>query len=486
MARDVIIIKGARQHNLKNIDVEIPRNKLVTITGVSGSGKSSLAFDTLYAEGQRRYVESLSAYARQFLGQMDKPDYEYIEGLSPTIAIEQKKAASANPRSTVGTMTEVFDYLRLMFARIGRPHCPDCGKLISKQSPQEIAEQVLSYPTATRIIILAPKVTGQKGTHAKLLSDLQKSGYLRVRIDSTICELDSSIKLDKNKKHSIEVVIDRIQLKKNVDSRVTEAVETALDEGDSRLIVSIVDGKKEQDLQFSELFACVDCGISIPKLEPRLFSFNSPFGACPDCNGLGEKLEVDPNLIIVNPDLSIRDGGYYVTPEPGSWRNRYFEKMGQRYGFTLDTPIINLPEEALDALLYGTKGEKIQFENPETGNVWNTVPEGSVNVILRRWKETTSEDARKFYERYMTKTACQTCSGQRLRKESLSVLIGSNNINNISLMSIDEAILFFESLKFTETEQLIAREIIKEIKARLDFMRSVGLNYLTLDRKAST
>ncbi|MFX0114479.1 MAG: excinuclease ABC subunit UvrA [Candidatus Hodarchaeota archaeon] len=486
MPQDSIVIRGARQHNLKNIDVQIPRNKLVTITGVSGSGKSSLAFDTIYAEGQRRYVESLSAYARQFLGQMDKPDYENIEGLSPTIAIEQKKAGSANPRSTVGTMTEILDYLRLMFARVGHPHCPQCGKAITRQTPQEIADRILANPPNTRIIILAPKMAGQKGTHAKLLEDLRKTGFIRVRVDGTLCEIDSSIKLEKNKKHDIEVVIDRIQLKADVEGRVAEAVETALEEGDSRLIVSAINGTASKDMLFSELFACVDCGISIPKLEPRSFSFNSPFGACPECNGLGEKLEVDPDLIVVDRNLSLLEGGYYVRPEPNSWRYRYFTTMGEEYGFTLDTPLKEIPAEGLNALLYGTGGKKLRFENPETGNIWSTAPEGSVNVVLRRWKETSSDSARRWYEQFMSINPCPACSGKRLRPESLAVLIGDHNIHEITCMSVDEATLFFGNVQLNKTEQKIAQEILKEIKARLEFMRSVGLNYLTLDRKAST
>ncbi|MHA2270785.1 MAG: excinuclease ABC subunit UvrA [Candidatus Hodarchaeales archaeon] len=486
MPHDSIVIRGARQHNLKNINVRIPRDKLVTITGVSGSGKSSLAFDTIYAEGQRRYVESLSAYARQFLGQMDKPDYEYIEGLSPTIAIEQKKSRGANPRSTVGTMTEILDYLRLMFARVGHPHCPQCGKPISRQTPQEITDRILSNPSKTRIIIMAPKVTGQKGTHAKLLEDLRKTGYLRARVDGTICEIDSSIKLEKNKKHDIEVVIDRIELKEDVEGRVAEAVETALEEGDGRLIVSIVNSETSKDLLFSELFACADCGISIPKLEPRSFSFNSPFGACPECNGLGSRMSVDPDLLVVDPNLSLREGGYYVTPEPGSWRWRYFTTMGEEYGFAIDTPIKDIPEKGLHALLYGTGGKRFRFENPKTGSVWSTAPEGSVNVVMRRWKDTSSESARKWHEQFMSINPCPACSGRRLRPESLAVVIGGNNIHELTCMSVDEATLFFENVELSETEHHIAREILKEIKARLEFMRSVGLNYLTLDRKAST
>lgn len=468
--------------------MQIPRDKLVTITGVSGSGKSSLAFDTIYAEGQRRYVESLSAYARQFLGQMDKPDYEYIEGLSPTIAIEQKKSRGANPRSTVGTMTEILDYLRLMFARIGHPHCPQCGKPISRQTPQEITDRILESPLKSRIIILAPKVAGQKGTHVKLLEDLQKTGFVRVRVDGTLCEIDSSIKLEKNKKHNIEVVIDRIAMKEGVEGRVAEAVETALEEGDGRLIVSIVNNKTSKDMLLSELFACVDCGVSIPKLEPRSFSFNSPFGACPECNGLGETLEVDPNLIIADKNLSILEGGYYVKPDIGSWRYRYFTTMGKHYGFTIDTPIKDIPKEGLNALLYGTGGRKFRFENPKTGSVWSFAPEGSVNGVMRRWKDTSSETARRFYEKFMMINACPACSGRRLRPESIAVLIGDpgRNIHEITCMSVDEATLFFGNLQLNETEQQIAREILKEIKARLEFMRSVGLNYLTLDRKAST
>jgi excinuclease ABC subunit A len=486
LPQDRIVIRGARQHNLKNIDVQIPRDKLVTITGVSGSGKSSLAFDTIYAEGQRRYVESLSAYARQFLGQMDKPDYEYIEGLSPTIAIEQKKAGSANPRSTVGTMTEVLDYLRLMFARVGHPHCPQCGKAITRQTPQEITDRVLANPSNTRIIILAPKVTGQKGTHAKLLADLRKTGFLRARVDGILCEIDSSIKLEKNKKHDIEVVIDRIELKKDVENRMAEAVETALQEGDGRLIASIVNGKEHQDLLFSELFACAECGISIPKLEPRSFSFNSPFGFCPECNGLGETLEVDADLIVADRNLSIQEGGYYVKPDPGSWRWRYFTTMGEEYGFAIDTPIKDIPQEGLHALLYGTGGKKFQFKNPKTGSVWSFAPEGSVSGVMRRWKDTSSDNARKFYEKFMMIKPCPACLGRRLRPESLAVLISGHNIHEITCMSVDEAALFFETLELNTTEQHITRELLKEIRGRLEFMRSVGLNYLTLDRKAST
>ena len=485
-----IIIKGAKQHNLKNIDLKIPRNKMVVITGVSGSGKSSLAFDTLYAEGQRRYVESLSAYARQFLGLMNKPEVDHIEGLSPAISIEQK-TVSKNPRSTVATITEIYDYLRLLFAHIGHAYCYVCGDEIKSQTSQEITEQVLSYPPNTKIILLAPIVTGKKGEHKKIFERLRKEGFVRVRVDGIFRTLDEDIELDKNKKHTIEVVVDRLRVNKERESRIAESIEQALSIGEGTIIVHFPDENK--DVLMSENLACPRCGISVGKLQPRNFSFNSPFGACKKCDGLGFTLQVDPDLIIPDKNLSIAEGALMgKIPKPGTWRYTYWKTLSEYFGFDLNTPIKDLPPRILNIILYGTTDKKIKFnyKNEESGTEWGWVwtPEGLVNMIARRHRETSSADQRAYYETFMREQPCEECKGQRLQKKYLSVKVNGKNIHEITELSIKEAYAFFDNLpsKLNETELKIAHEIIKEIKSRLSFLISVGLDYLTLDRRSGT
>nr|WP_277998191.1 excinuclease ABC subunit UvrA [Zhaonella formicivorans] len=484
--KDKIIIKGARAHNLKNIDVEIPRDKFVVLTGLSGSGKSSLAFDTIYAEGQRRYVESLSAYARQFLGQMDKPDVDYIEGLSPAISIDQK-TTSKNPRSTVGTVTEVYDYLRLLFARVGHVHCHKCGKPISQQTVSQMVDQILSYPARTKIQVLAPVVRGRKGEHQKILEDIKKQGYVRVRVDGEVRDVTEPISLEKNKKHSIEVVVDRIIIKEGIENRLADSLEAALRLGDG--IVQIdVDGK--EDLIFSEKFACVDCGVGLEEVNPRTFSFNSPYGACPQCSGLGFKMEVDPGLVVPNPSLSIAQGA--IAPWSSSTSNYYpqlLASVAKKYRFSLDTPFRELPEEARRVILYGSGEEKVKFNyKDQFGNsrVFEVPFEGVIPNLERRYKETQSDWSRGEIEEYMSTTPCPACKGARLRPEALAVKIGGKNIDEVTRMSIDAALKFFNGLQLTERERLIARQILKEINARLGFLVDVGLNYLTLNRAAGT
>lgn len=484
--KDKIIIKGARAHNLKNIDVEIPRDKFVVLTGLSGSGKSSLAFDTIYAEGQRRYVESLSAYARQFLGQMDKPDVDYIEGLSPAISIDQK-TTSKNPRSTVGTVTEVYDYLRLLFARVGHVHCHKCGKPISQQTVSQMVDQILSYPARTKIQVLAPVVRGRKGEHQKILEDIKKQGYVRVRVDGEVRDVTEPISLEKNKKHSIEVVVDRIIIKEGIENRLADSLEAALRLGDG--IVQIdVDGK--EDLIFSEKFACVDCGVGLEEVNPRTFSFNSPYGACPQCSGLGFKMEVDPGLVVPNPSLSIAQGA--IAPWSSSTSNYYpqlLASVAKKYRFSLDTPFRELPEEARRVILYGSGEEKVKFNyKDQFGNsrVFEVPFEGVIPNLERRYKETQSDWSRGEIEEYMSTTPCPACKGARLRQEALAVKIGGKNIDEVTRMSIDAALQFFNGLQLTERERLIARQILKEINARLGFLVDVGLNYLTLNRAAGT
>ncbi|WP_227767886.1 excinuclease ABC subunit UvrA [Zhaonella formicivorans] len=486
MMKDKIIIKGARAHNLKNIDVEIPRDKFVVLTGLSGSGKSSLAFDTIYAEGQRRYVESLSAYARQFLGQMDKPDVDYIEGLSPAISIDQK-TTSKNPRSTVGTVTEVYDYLRLLFARVGHVHCHKCGKPISQQTVSQMVDQILSYPARTKIQVLAPVVRGRKGEHQKILEDIKKQGYVRVRVDGEVRDVTEPISLEKNKKHSIEVVVDRIIIKEGIENRLADSLEAALRLGDG--IVQIdVDGK--EDLIFSEKFACVDCGVGLEEVNPRTFSFNSPYGACPQCSGLGFKMEVDPGLVVPNPSLSIAQGA--IAPWSSSTSNYYpqlLASVAKKYRFSLDTPFRELPEEARRVILYGSGEEKVKFNyKDQFGNsrVFEVPFEGVIPNLERRYKETQSDWSRGEIEEYMSTTPCPACKGARLRPEALAVKIGGKNIDEVTRMSIDAALKFFNGLQLTERERLIARQILKEINARLGFLVDVGLNYLTLNRAAGT
>jgi excinuclease ABC subunit A len=487
--QNVLYIKGARENNLKNIDVEIPRDKLVVLTGISGSGKSSLAFDTIYAEGQRRYVESLSAYARQFLGQMEKPDVDYIEGLSPAISIDQK-TTSRNPRSTVGTVTEIYDYLRLLWARIGVPHCPECGKEIKQQSVDQIVDNVMTLPEATRIQIMAPVIRARKGEYQKVFDDARKSGYVRVRADGSVYDLTEEIKLDKNKKHNIEIIVDRLVIKEDIARRLTDSVETSLALSGGLLIVDIVGDERE--LLFSQNYACEDCGVSIEELTPRLFSFNNPYGACPSCTGLGTQLRVDPALIIPNPSMSIFDGGVSASGW-GNVRNdgiskMYFEALAKRYQFKLTTPIKDLPDEVMDVILYGTKGEKLSlyYDQPRGKGVLTQPFEGIVNNIERRYKETQSMSMRWELESYMAEHPCPDCRGRRLKKELLAVTVGGINIADFTERSILRALDFIENLSLSEKDEMIAHRITKEIRERLGFLRSVGLEYLTLSRQAGS
>jgi len=491
-----LIIKGAREHNLKNIDIELPRDKLIVISGLSGSGKSSLAFDTIFAEGQRRYVESLSAYARQFLGRMDKPDIDYIEGLSPAISIEQK-TTHKNPRSTVGTVTEIYDYYRLLFARIGHPHCPQCGKEIREQSIDQMIDTILSWPEGTRIQILAPVIRGKKGEHQKIIMDARKAGFVRARVDGLLVSLEDEIHLDKQKKHTIEIVVDRIVLGPDVRKRLAESIETALESSGGILLAIRQDkGDKgngtagENEVFFSQKNACPDCGISIPELQPRLFSFNNPFGACPECTGLGAKQEFDPDLIIPDPNLSFDDGGLAPYNPDAAWNRSRFEALAKKYKFSLSTPIAELPNKIVSIILNGSGDESIDFvyENREgTGHFKYHQPwPGVVADMKRRYNETFSDNQKENYERYMSNRDCEVCHGKRLKPEALGVTVGGNNIHGLSSLSVTESIAFFDSVKLTETEEHIANQILKEIRARLSFMKNVGLDYLTLERKAAT
>ena len=487
--QESIYIKGARENNLKNIDLEIPRDKLVVITGLSGSGKSSLAFDTIYAEGQRRYVESLSSYARMFLGQMDKPDVDYIDGLSPAISIDQK-TTSRNPRSTVGTVTEIYDYLRLLWARIGVPHCPKCGKEIHQQSIDQIVDRILELPEGSRIQILAPVVRARKGEHAKVFEDAKKSGYVRARVDGIAYDLSEEIKLEKNKKHNIEIVVDRLVIKPDITRRLTDSAETALALSGGLLFIDLV--KENQQIAFSQNYACEDCGISVEELTPRLFSFNNPHGACPTCTGLGMQMLVDPELIMPNPNLSIMDGGITAS----GWGNvrgdtiskMYFEALGRRYHFKLTDPLKDLPKEAIDAIMFGTKGEPLQlrYEKSEGYGVIKREFEGIVNNLERRYRETQSPAMRADIEECMSETPCPECGGRRLKKSALAVTVGGISISEFTDFSVVNALRFVDGLQLNEKETTIAERIIKEIKARLGFLQSVGLGYLTLSRMAAT
>jgi len=487
--RNNIFIKGARENNLKNIDIEIPRDKLVVMTGISGSGKSSLAFDTIYAEGQRRYVESLSAYARQFLGQMEKPDVDYIEGLSPAISIDQK-TTSRNPRSTVGTVTEIYDYLRLLWARVGVPHCHKCGKEIKQQSVDQIVDSVMHLPEATRIQIMAPVIRARKGEYSKVFDDARKSGYVRVRVDGSVYDLTEEIKLEKNKKHNIEIIVDRLVIKEDIARRLTDSVETALALAGGLVIVDLVG--EEREMLFSQNYACEDCGVSMEELTPRLFSFNNPYGACPTCTGLGTQLRVDPALIIPNPSLSIYEGGITAS----GWGNvkndgiskMYFEALAKKYKFRLTTPIKNLTEEVLNIILYGTNGEKLNlyYDQPRGKGVLTQPFEGIVNNIERRYQETQSMSMRWELENYMAEHPCPECEGRRLKKEVLAVTVGGINIATLTEMSILKTLDFIDELKLSEKDEMIAFRILKEIRERLGFLRSVGLEYLTLSRQAGS
>ena len=470
------------------MDVELPRNKLVVLTGLSGSGKSSLAFDTLYAEGQRRYVESLSSYARQFLGQMEKPDVDYIEGLSPAISIDQK-TTSKNPRSTVGTVTEIHDYLRLLYARIGIPHCPKCGREIRQQTVDQMVDQVLALPERTRIQVLAPVIRGRKGEHVKVLEDLKRDGYVRVRIDGEMRELDEEIHLEKNKKHTIEAVVDRLVVREGMNKRLTDSLETAMKVSGGLIVLDVIDG---EEMLFSQNYACPDCGISLEELTPRMFSFNNPYGACPTCSGLGTLMRMDPELILPNRDLSLNEGALRVTGwnsgADGSIFNMYLAAMAERYGFSLDVPVKDLPREALDALLYGTKGEKLSLHYERDGRTttYSAPFEGVIPSLERRYRETNSPGMREEYEAYMSNIPCPDCRGQRLKPVSLAVTVGGLNIAELSDLSVRKARSFLSQLTLTEKEERIARQILKEIDNRLGFLCDVGLEYLTLSRSAGT
>ena len=486
---DHIFIKGARENNLKNIDVTIPRDKLVVFTGLSGSGKSSLAFETLYAEGQRRYVESLSSYARMFLGQMEKPDVDYIEGLSPAISIDQK-TTSKNPRSTVGTVTEIYDYLRLLWARVGTPHCPVCGKEIKQQTIDQIIDQVMALPEATRIQVLAPVIRGKKGEHAKIFEDARRSGYVRCRVDGSLYELTEEIKLDKNKKHSIEIVVDRLVIREGINRRLTDSVEAASNLSGGIVIVNIVG--EDRDILFSQNYACEDCGVSIEELTPRMFSFNNPYGACPTCTGLGMQLKVDPDLIIPNKSLSILDGaitasGWNHIKSDGISR-MYFDALAKKYHFKLTDPVQKLSDEVMDVILYGTKGEKLtlQYDQPRGKGVLYQPFEGIVNNLERRYSETQSDAMKREIEDCMSECPCPTCQGKRLKREALAVTVGGISIHEFCEKPVDEALAFLDTVTLTPTQSMIADQILKEIRNRLGFLRSVGLQYLTLTRQAGT
>ena len=487
--QDRIIVKGARANNLKNIDVEIPRDKLVVVTGLSGSGKSSLAFDTIYAEGQRRYVESLSSYARMFLGQMEKPDVDYIDGLSPAISIDQK-TTSKNPRSTVGTVTEIYDYLRLLWARVGTPHCPNCGKEIKQQTIDQIVDQVMALPEATRIQILAPVIRGKKGEHVKVLEDARKSGYVRVRADGNLYDLSEEIKLEKNIKHNIEIIVDRLVIRPDIVRRLTDSCEIAAKLSGGIVVVNLV--REEEDLLFSQNYACEDCGISIEELSPRSFSFNNPYGACPTCSGLGSQLKVDPDVVIPNKDLSILEGAICAS----GWNNirgdgisrMYFDALAKKYKFKLDTPVKKLAPEVLDVILYGTKGEKLTlyYDQPRGKGTLHQPFEGIINNLERRHRETHSDSSKRDLEDLMTECPCPTCHGRRLRKELLAVTVGGLAIDQFCDLPVDQALDFMTHLELTHQQQLIGAQILKEIRTRLGFLQNVGLQYLTLSRKAGT
>lgn len=486
--KDRIYIKGAREHNLKNIDVEVPKGKLVVVTGLSGSGKSSLAFDTIYAEGQRRYVESLSAYARQFLGVMEKPDVDYIEGLSPAISIDQR-TTSRNPRSIVGTVTEIYDYFRLMFARIGVPHCPQCGKQITQQSVDQMVDAIMALEEGARLQLMAPVIRGRKGEHTKLIQNAKKNGYVRVRIDGEVMDISDDIKLDKQRKHTIEIVVDRMMVKPDIQKRLADSVEICLNLSGGILIVDVI-GKEE--MMFSQNYACSDCGISIEELTPRMFSFNNPYGACPICSGLGSYLKIDPDLVIHDRTKAITKGalamsGWNFTKED-TYSRMYLEAIGEKYNFDINIPVDDLPKHALDVILYGTGEEKIKVEysNENGSRSFMTNFEGIINSMERRYYETKSSSQKEYYESYMRNIPCRECGGNRLKKESLAVTISDKNIAEISSMTISQCIDFFKNLKLSGRDKFVAEQILKEINARLRFLTDVGLDYLTLNRASGT
>lgn len=488
MVKDQLYIKGAREHNLKNVDLSVPRDKLVVFTGLSGSGKSSLAFDTIYAEGQRRYVESLSSYARQFLGQMEKPDVDLIEGLSPAISIDQK-TTSKNPRSTVGTVTEIYDYLRLLYARIGIPHCTVCGREIVQQTVDQIVDQVMALPEGSRIQILAPVVKGRKGEHVKQFEAARKSGYVRVRVDGNLYDLSESIKLEKNKKHTIEIVVDRLVIKPEIRGRLADSVETATALSGGIAVVDVIGG---EELTFSQNYACPEHGVSVDELTPRMFSFNNPYGACPTCTGMGIFMKVDPDLVIPDKNKSIRAGAIKASgwgnADGGTISQMYFEGLAAHYGFSLDTPVKDLPKNILDVIFYGTKGEKIKMTRvSEYGSgTYYAAFEGIITNLERRYRETSSSWAREEIEGFMSERPCPDCHGQRLRPESLAVTVGGVNIHELCSMSVSGALDFIHSMQLTEREEMIAHQILKEICERLGFLQSVGLDYLTLTRNSGT
>lgn len=507
MSKKVIRVVGAREHNLKNITVEIPRDKFVVITGLSGSGKSSLAFDTIYAEGQRRYVESLSSYARQFLGQMDKPDVDSIEGLSPAVSIDQR-GASHNPRSTVGTVTEIYDYLRLLYARVGIPHCPECGRVVTRQSAQEIVDIILALPEGSRLLILAPVIRGRKGTHQAVLDEIRKSGFVRARIDGEVINLDDNIVLDRYKMHTIEAVVDRLIIREFVDqegmnsfnTRLTDSIETALKFGEGYLVIQdVTDAKNPHDLHFSEHLACPDCGISFPEIEPRTFSFNTPHGACPVCQGLGGKLEIDPSLLIPDPDMTLEEGAIVVSEwrgprYNGSWYWQALKAAADEYNIDLNTPVRNIPEEKMDIILYGTKGKEVpvNYENQQGRKTSFRIPfEGVIGNLERRYQETNSDYIRNKISSYMSLNTCPACHGARLRREALAVTIDDVNILTVSDWPVKRTLEWVERLRGSDTplnerQQIIATRILKELQDRLGFMVDVGLDYLTLSRSATT
>ena len=485
---DKLIIKGAREHNLKNIDLELPRDKLIVISGLSGSGKSSLAFDTIFAEGQRRYVESLSAYARQFLGRMDKPDLDYIEGLSPAISIEQK-TTHRNPRSTVGTVTEIYDYYRLLYARIGVPHCPSCGRVIREQPVDQIIDTIMGWGAGTKVQLLSPTIRGKKGEHQKIIEDAKKAGYVRARIDGVPVSLDDDIKLDKQKKHTIEIIVDRLVIGPDVRGRLAESVESALAASDGIMLVLRHTGAGDDEQFFSQKNACPDCGISIPELQPRLFSFNNPFGACPACSGLGAKLEFDPNLVIPDWSLSFNEGGCIPYNPEAAWNRSRFESLSKHYKFSLDTAFEDLPKKVIEAILHGSDDAiDVTYENREkTGKFeYRTKFPGVLEDLKRRYLETQSSGIKDWLEKFMSQKPCDDCGGKRLKPEALAVTVGGRNVWELSSLSVTDSLTFFESVAFNETEKHISKQILKEIIARLGFMKNVGLDYLTLERKAST
>lgn len=487
--KEWIKIRGAKEHNLKNIDVDIPRNKLVVLTGLSGSGKSSLAFDTIYAEGQRRYMESLSSYARMFLGQMEKPDVEKIEGLSPAISIDQK-STNRNPRSTVGTVTEIYDYFRLLYARIGIPHCPNCGRPIARQTVDQMVDQILALPEGTKIQLLAPVVRGRKGEHAKVLERAKRSGYVRVRIDGNLYDLSEEIKLEKNIKHNIEIVVDRLVVKDGITARLTDSVENTLALAEGLLIVDVIGG---EPMTFSQSFSCPDCGISVSEIEPRSFSFNNPFGACPDCFGLGYKMEFDVDLMIPDKELSINQGAIVVTgwqscTDKGSFTNAILQALCKSYNFSLDTPFEEYPESVKNIILHGTDGKTVDvyYEGQRGKGVYPVAFEGLIKNVERRYRETGSETMKQEYESFMQFTPCKLCGGMRLKREALAVTVADKNIYEITALSITGLQEFLNNLSLTKNEELIGGQILKEIRARVGFLVNVGLGYLSLSRATGT